>query len=187
MSTEHRCPRCGTVMIQQGAEAGKAIFSCRSCGFKDYVDLTSSDNSDYLAKRAALLGRIRTGIFDWEATSWDNIRKDIVDFTTRYDAARADITFKVATIACLTDGFHNMNSEKYKECKQIFKISEKVYKRYTKDPSSYSIPQVDTTATMMEYEEYRALFKKCRYDFRQKKFLWKIAFFFFKKLIPKPF
>lgn len=180
-----RCKRCGSIMVQKGAENQQVIYHCNSCGYNEYIAMNTSDNSAYWQMRSALLGRVRKGIIDWEVTGWDYLRNDILDFTASYEAARYDIYFKIATIACLTKGFHDMNNEKYKDCKRLFKVTEGVYKKYRKDPMAQEHFKSETGSSgMVEYEEYRQLYKKCLYDFRCTQFAWKIVFGIGKKLIP---
>ena len=182
-----RCPRCGAIMAQKGAERSRVAYHCNCCGHNEFVELKNEDNSDYWMKRAALLGRVRHGIIDWDTTGWDYLMKDILDFTQNYEAARFDIYFKISMIACLTKGFHNMKTAEYRECKRIFKVTEKVYKRYCKDPDAKKNFESETGADgILEYEEYRQLYKKCLYDYRCTQLLWKVLFSLGKKLVPIP-
>ena len=184
---DYRCARCGSIMKQTGSEHGKVIYHCNSCGYNDFVALANDDNSDYWQKRAELLARVRKGIFDWQTTNWEYLRKDIVDFTGRYDAARYDMYFKMALIACVTDGFHDLNSEKYKQCKMIFKVTEKIYKSYLKDPEAKAHFEKETgNSGVIEYEEYREMYKRCRSEYRNTKIFWKAFSMIAKKLVPIP-
>lgn len=183
-SNDHRCSQCGSKMVQTGTEYQTAIYHCRSCGNNEYVQISVNENTDYLHKRSMILGRVRKGIIDWEVTQWDTLRNEIMDFTIAYHAARNDIYFHMAIIACLTKGFHDLDDRRYKECKRIFKITEKVYKRYCKNPSV--VPEEMGTTGATEYEDYRQQYKKCRNEFRNTKLAWKLLFSVGKKIIPIP-
>ena len=184
MKNERRCQQCGSKMVQTGTEYNTAIYHCRSCGNNEYVQMAANDNSEYLHRRSMLLGRVRKGILEWEVTQWDALRLEIIDFTNAFHAARNDLYFQMAIIACLTKGFHDLDDEKYKECKRIFKVTEKVYKRYAKHPEN--LPAEMGTTGAMEYEEYRQLYKKCRSEYQGQKLIYKALFAVGKKLIPIP-
>ncbi len=183
-NNDHRCPRCGSQMIHKGTERETAIYHCQSCGYNEYVKVTDDNTADYLHKRSMLLGRVSKGIIDWEITQWDVLRGEILDFVAAFHAARNDIGLKMAVIACLTKGFHDLDSKKYKECKQIFKVTERVYKQYSKNPSVMPVEMADTDA--MEYEEYRRMYKACRYEFLGTKTAFKLIFRIGGKFIPIP-
>lgn len=182
MSVQTVCSRCGAEMTQQGAENGKARYHCGFCGNNMYVDMSSSDNAEYWEKRSALLGRVKLGIIEWKTTQWEYLSRDIIAFTTNYQDAAEDVCFKMAIIACVTSGFHNMTKEKYNDCNRIFKLTEKIYKNYRKDkgvdPNNF--PHEDDVRT---YKEHRAMYKKCRNEYRNTKLLWKACFTVGKKLL----
>ena len=185
-SADYRCESCGSIMVQVGTERQKAINQCRACGRNEYIDLGDDDNMEYWHKRSDLLGRIRKGIFDWEITNWRILRDDIVDFTSRYEEARTDVYLMIALVACITQGFHIMDKEQYKECKAIFKVTEKMYKAYRKNPTAPSEFKVEKSSShVKEYEEYRNMYKKCQYEYQKEQLAWKIAFKMFKFLVPK--
>ncbi len=179
-----RCSVCGSKMVQTGMEYQTVIYHCRSCGNDEYVKMTLGENTEYLHRRSMLLGRVRKGIIDWEITQWDDLRNEILDFTTSFQEARNDVYFKMAIIACLTKGFHDLDNQRYKECKSIFKITEKVYKRYTKNPAV--IPEEMGNSGVMDYEEYRQMYKKCKYDYQNTKLMYKLLFSVGKSFIPIP-
>ncbi len=183
-NNDHRCSQCGSKMVQTGTEYNTAIYHCRSCGNNEYVQMAVNDNAEFLHKRSMLLGRVRKGILDWEITQWDTLKIEIIDFTNAFHAARNDIYFQMAIIACLTKGFHDLDDKRYKECKRIFKITEKVYKRYSKHPENVPVEMGNTGA--MEYEEYRQMYKKCKNDYKSHKLLYKAIFTVGRKLIPVP-
>ena len=183
-NNDHRCKECGAKMDQIGTEYQTAIYKCKYCGHTEYVQFAPGDNTEFLHKKSMLLGRVRKGILDWEVTNWDVLRNEIMDFMTANHAARNDIYFRVAIIACLTKGFHDLDDQRYKECKRLFKVTEKVYKRYIKDPTAFASDFEN--GGVFEYEEYRNLYKKCRSDYRNTKLAWKLAYTVGKKLIPIP-
>ena len=185
--SDYRCKRCGAMMAQMGQEGNKVRFHCKSCGYNDFVTMSSDDNSNYWHERSELLSRIRNGIFDWQTASWDYLRKDVIYFTGKYEAARSDIYFKIALVACVTEGFHSMDTERYRQCKIIFKATERIYKEYLKDPNpTAKFAKQTGNSDMTDYEEYRDLYKRCRNEYRNGKIWWKIIFFFAKKAFPMP-
>ena len=184
-NTEVKCKRCGAAMNQKGSMHDQVLYECPFCGYTEYVTLNNDSNSDYWIKRNHLLGRVRAGTIDWQTTDWDYLKKDILGFMTNYDVAQYDIYIKVGLIACLTKGFHDLDSQNYLECKRIFKGTEKIYKRYRKDPLAREHFSKETgDAGITEYEEYRHLYKKCLYDFRSEQIAWKILFKLGKKIVP---
>ena len=131
------------------------------------------------------LGRVRAGVTDHMGTNWDLLLKDINQFMMNHEASQYDIYFKVGIIACITRGFHNLDSQNFSECKRLFKGTEKVYKRYRKDPIAKEHFAKETGESgISEYEEYRHLYKKCLYDFRSEQIAWKLLFTVGKKIIP---
>ena len=181
---DHRCSQCGSKMVQTGTEYQMAIYHCRSCGNTEYVQITVNEKTEYLHKKSMLLGRVRKGVIDWDVTQWDALREEIMDFMTAFHAARNDIYMHMAIIACLTKGFQDLDDRRYKECKRIFKITEKVYKRCRKNPSLTADEFGETGA--VDYEEYRQKYKKCRNEYRNTKLAWKLAYTVGKKIIPIP-
>ncbi len=183
-NNDHRCSQCGSKMVQTGIENNTAVYHCKSCGNNEYVELSQNDHAEYYHRKNMLLGRVRKGIIDWEVTQWDVLRGEIIDFTSAYQEARNDIYFEMAIIACITSGFHILDDKKYRECKQIYKITEKIYKRYMKHPEA--LPKQMENSGIVEYEEYRQMYKKCKYDYQNKKLVYKVLFTVGKKLVPIP-
>ena len=172
-TSDQRCAACGTIMTQTGSFEGKVIYKCKGCGRQETVELAVGDNSVYQIGRADLLTRTAKGVLDWKITQWDALRRDVQDFMGRYDEARKDIHLHMAIIACVTYGFHNMNTEIYRESKHIFKLTERIYKQHCKllkKTGGGSIQNVE------RYEEYRSMYKICRNEYRNTKLAWKIAF-----------
>ncbi len=184
VNNEYICPKCGSPMKQTGSDYQNVGYRCPCCGNSIVVAMTSEENSEYWHQRQELLHRVRMGVLEWQTTGWDRLAKDIVSFMSKHEKASNDVCFKIATIACLTNGFHTLNSEKYKESCAIFKITERAYKSHIK--SNTDVQGLNTADDVATYKEYRAMYKKCRNDYRNTKMLWKIVFFFAKKLI-KPF
>jgi hypothetical protein len=144
--------------------------------------LSCVDNAEYWDRRSALIGRVKLGIIEWQTTAWEYLARDIVSFTSSYDDAADDVLFKIATIACITQGFNDMSKESYHKCNQIFKLTEKTYKRYRKDKpvAKSSFPHAEDVNT---YKEYRKMYKKCRNEYRNTKLLWKACFTVGRKLL----
>ncbi len=179
--TDTNCPRCGGEMKQTGGENNRVRYHCPFCGSDAYVELSSDDNVEYWHKRAEILERVRIGVFEWKTAPWDYICRDVVNFMGRYEEASVDVRLKMALVACMTQGFHAMDAEKYKECKMIFKATEKIYKAHLKalERAMREFPKAEDIAV---YEEHRALYKKCRDEYRNTKLLWKAGFFVVKKI-----
>jgi hypothetical protein len=112
--------------------------------------------------------------------------KEIHDFITHYPEANVDIYFTMALIACYTNGFCDMDAVKYKKCKSMYKATEKVYKKYIKEPNAKTIYAKETgDSGIAGYEEYRAMYKKYWFEYQKNKLAWKIAFKLCKFLVPK--
>lgn len=180
---EVRCPRCQSLMKQTGSMNGKTQYGCAFCGNTKLIDIPIEKNLNYWNTRAALLTRVRNGILDWQVTNWNQLRKDIFDFIGRYEEARSDVYFKISIVACITEGYHVLNADRYKEAKAIFRLTEKQYKLETKNLKQATDPEM--SRAMVEYEEFRNLYRQCRSEYRNKKIYWKILTFFFKTLIFK--
>ena len=178
---DKRCGTCGTTMTQTGSFEGKVTYKCKGCGRQETVELSVEDNSVFWTKRAELLARTAKGVLDWKITQWDALRRDVQDFVGQYEEARRDIHLHMAIIACVTYGFHNMNTEVYRESKHIFKMTERIYKQHCKllkKTGDGNIKNVE------RYEEYRSMYKICRNEYRNTKLAWKIVFSVL-KTIPK--
>jgi hypothetical protein len=132
-----------------------------------------------------MIGRIREGMSDWQATQWDRLEKDLVDFINRYAPLEHDIELQIARIACITSGFNMIDDQKYKSCKARFKIMDKVYKSELKRLKKIS-KKPELSETMEGYQEARAKYLKLRNQYLEQKFLWKI-FFSVTKLLRKFF
>ncbi len=170
-------------MIHVGTEKQTAIYHCKNCGYDRFAPLPPGSGG-YLRRRSMLLGRVENGVIEWELTQWDDLRREISDFTAAFDMARNDIGLKMAVIACLTKGFHDLDDERYKECKRIFKITEKVYKQYAKNPNA--VPDGMNNTDAADYEKNRLMYKSCRYDYLGHKTAYKLLFKLGIKLIPVP-
>lgn len=178
-----KCAQCGAKMKQVGMEGSVALYHCPCCGYDATVTVAVDANSEYLVKKTELLSRCMNGIADWKTTSWDYLRKDLLDLMSRYEDARSDIRLNMAVLACNTHGFHYITAENYKECKVTYKLTEKLYKVTLR--SLKQKPDVKMTEQVEDYKQNRALYKKCRNDYRNTKIAWKIVFSVFKKLLLK--
>lgn len=178
------CPKCGSLMTQTGSDSKNVGYHCQCCGHNAVIAMTTEENAEYWHARQELLHRVRMGVLEWQTAPWDYLSRDIVAFMSRNERASNDVSFKMATIACITHGFRNMTKEKYKECAAIFKMTERSYKKYIK--TSDDNCGFENTEDVNSYRDYRKMYKKCRNEYRNTKILWKIAFALAKKLI-KPF
>jgi predicted nucleic acid-binding Zn-ribbon protein len=178
------CEKCGSPMTQTSSDMKHAAYHCKCCGNNVLMEMSMENNADYWHMRTELLQRVRVGIMEWQTTGWDNLAHDIASFMGRNEKANHDVNFKIATIACITSGFHCLNEERYRECKVIFKITEKAYKIYLKNPPmgrGFASPEDADT-----YKEYRAMYKKCRADYRNTKALWKMLYTIAEKFLKLP-
>ena len=176
----YQCPQCGALMTQTGADATTARYKCDFCGFIKLFSLTDQSNAEFLQKKSDFISRINLGFVDWRVTQWDSLHRDLLNFISRYEIAKDDIQLHLGLIACLTSGFQVLDKEKYRQCKIIFKFTEKMYKQQLKMLKK----QADTNLykSVNEYKEMRAKYKKCRNEYRNKKLVWKAVFFVFKKM-----
>lgn len=179
--TDNKCPVCGAEMKQTGANGNRVIYHCIYCGTDGYIEISSDENVEYWQKRADILERVRVGVFEWKTAPWDYIRHDVINFMGRYEDASVDVRMKMALIASMTSGFHMVDSTQYKECKAIFKITEKVYKTQMKELQR-AMREFPKDGDVAAYQEYRVLYKKCRDEYRNTKFAWKAGFFILKKI-----
>ena len=174
-----KCPQCAAQMKQTGTVQGSICYQCEFCGAAKMVKQDEDEaNAVYFMKRAELLSRVRKGILNWQGTNWDLLYRDVADFLGQYEEARTDTYFKMAIVACLTEGYNTMDKERYKRCKAIFKVTEKCYKmemRALKEAHK----EVEEKR-LSEYEEFRNMYRQCRSEYRNTKIYWKIIQFVFK-------
>lgn len=178
-----KCPQCGAKMKQVGAQGQTSLYHCPCCGNDISVNIPTDSNTEYLAKKTELLSRIMGGVADWKTASWDYLRKDLLDFMSRYEDARTDIRLNMAVLACITHGFQYITAETYKECKVTYKLTEKLYKANLRMLKQK--PDLKTQEQIEDYKQNRALYKKCRNNYRNTKVAWKIVFSVLKKLLLK--
>ena len=176
----HQCPQCGAIMTQKGADMNTARYRCGSCGFIKSVTLGDEGNVEYEQRKSDLLSRVRLGFVDWRVTQWESIQRELLDFIGRYEAARSDIQLQMSVVACITNGFQMMDAEKYKQCKILFKVTEKIYKQQMKMLKQQTNSKLYESVN--DYADLRAKYKKCRNDYRNTKLMWKTVFFIFKKV-----
>jgi len=176
----NQCPQCGSLMKQIGADLETVQYRCPACGFIKAVPVGDDGNAEYTQRRMMILSRIRAGFIDWRVTQWDRLHHELVDFISRYEAAQTDIQLQMSLVACITNGFNFMDAEKYKQCKVLYKFTEKMYKQHLKVLKNQADPKL--TESVNEYKELRAKYKKCRNEYRNTKLAWKAVFFVFKKL-----
>ena len=176
----YQCPQCGATMMQKGADMNAARYRCGSCGFMKSVSLGEEGNLEFDQRKSDLLARVRLGLVDWRVTQWDTIQKELLDFIARYEAARNDIQLQMCVVACITNGFQMMDADKYKQCKILFKVTEKIYKQQMKMLKQQTDSKLYESVN--DYADLRTKYKKCRNDYRNTKLMWKTAFFIFKKI-----
>ena len=177
-----KCEQCGSKMKQIGAEGNVAFYHCPACGLDATVTLENEENSERLVKKTELLARTARGIAEWETASWDYLKKDLLDFMARYEDERLDIRMEMALLASITHGFHYITEENLKECKTLYKLTERLYKVLLRELKLNFDPKKSENAE--EYKKNRALYKKCLDDYRGKKIMWKAAFSVLKMFSP---
>lgn len=183
MENTYQCPQCGDMLMQVGADVSAARYRCKSCGYIKSVEITGTVNAVLIQQRAELLSRIRVGLIDWKITQWSTLQKDIFQFMTNYESMKNDIELQMGIIACMTHGFNLIDSDKYKQCKIMFKLTEKMYKQSLKSLKEKADSELYTSVS--QYKDQRAKYKKCRNDYRNTKLAWKGIFFIGKKLLLK--
>ena len=177
-----KCVQCGAKMKQVGAEGGQALYHCASCGFDTAIAMENDANVDFLMKRTELLARTANGIAQWDSTAWDYLKKDLLDFMARYEDAKIDIRLEMALLASVTHGYHYITEENLKECKTLYKLTERLYKGLLRELKKELDPKKAENAE--EYKKNRILYKKCMNEYRNKKLAWKVAFTVVKRFIP---
>ena len=176
-----QCPVCGGLVRRDGADMQYAYYLCLSCGNRDAVPLAEDGNLGFALEKRELLGRIRLGMVEWQATRWDQLYTDLIQFANRYDAAQTDIQLQIGLVACITKGFNTLDPETYGRCKKLFKCTEKLYKRHLKVLKQQADPSLSESVT--DYRESRDKYIKCRNEYRNTKLAWKAVFFVLKKLL----
>ena len=177
-----KCSQCNARMEQTGTVKGAVCYRCEFCGQVEMIKQEAEQgNAVYWMQRAELLARVRRGILDWQGTNWDLLYRDVADFLGSYEEAREDTYFRIVLVACLTEGYNTMDKEKYKRCKAIFKVTEKVYKMELHNLKE-THKELDQKQ-MTEYEEFRNMYKQCRSEYRNTKIYWKILQFAFKRIV----
>lgn len=171
--SEKKCANCGSVMVMTGSAAGRQIFHCKCCGHDDYVEISQDGASAYAAQRAQLLNRVAQSVLGTAVGQWDYLYRDVLDFMGNYEEARRDAILQMAVAACITRGFSDMDSKKYRETKAIFKLTEKMYKSHLKAIKLQGKGQIKDVG---QYEDYRIRYKKIRNEYRNTKLMWKIAY-----------
>ena len=83
-------------------------------------------------------------------------------------------------IACITKGFNMMDAERYRQCKNIYKFTKKIYKQHLKTLKAKADAELLETVT--DYKDSQSKYLKCRNEYRNTKLMWKAVFFIFRKL-----
>ncbi len=177
-----KCDRCGSFMKQVGAEGQTVLYHCSACGANATVSVAADGNTELIAGKTELLVRVSTGIAAWETTQWDYLKRDLLDFMARYPDVKSDFRMQMALLATITHGFHYVTEETYKECKTVYKLTDKLYKCMVR--AMGDVPDPGAVESSEEYKKNRALYKKCVNDYRNTKLAWKLAFSVVKKLVP---
>ena len=103
----------------------------------------------------------------------------------RYEQAKYDLQLNVALLASITSGFHYITAETYKECKTVYKLTQKLYKVMLRQLKKK--PDAKMTEEAEEYKKHRASYQKCRNDYLGTKIMWKALFSILKKFNPLSF
>ena len=178
-----QCPICGTPLNQEGADTTKIYYHCVACGHNLSVSISNDEgNAEFTLRKREILSRVRMGFVDWRVTQWDRLQADLIDFMGRYESTQTDIQLQVAILACITKGFNVMDAEKYKQCKALYKMTEKIYKLHLKSLKKQMDPNLYESVS--DYKESRTKYKTCVNQYRNTKMAWKVLFFFIKKLVP---
>ena len=155
-----KCPVCGGPLNQEGADMECAYYRCVACGHLATVKVKLDENAAYALGKRELTARIREGLLNWQLTHWDRLQ--------------------MGQVACITHGFNVMDAEKYRQCKLLYKQTERMYKHHLK---MLKIQQdAAMTDSVNAYSEQRLQYKKCRNNYLNTKLAWKILFTVLKKL-----
>ena len=183
----NQCPKCGGLLVQDGADMAAVYYHCTACGDQIAVPISEEGgvNAVYAQRRRDVMGRLRMGFVDWRVTQWDRLYTDLIDFINRYEEAQHDIQVQMGLVACITRGFNIMDAERYKQCRNLFKLTERMYKTHLKALKAQVNPEL--YETVAEYKESRARYKRCLNQYRNTKLAWKAVFFVVKKIVPLGF
>lgn len=181
------CENCSGTMSMSGHDGIFVNYTCDYCGHTEKVPFQSEKEAQFYMdteKREHYI-RLREGLLDWEATNWYQLHKDIEGFINKHHELRDDLQFQMALVACLTKGYHQMDYEKYKQCKSIFKKIDKIYKARLKDLKAQS-KKLLLSDSMTDYRTSRVKYIGLRNEFLRTKtawkLVWKLAKFLFNKI-----
>ena len=105
-------------------------FECVACGHREkYIFNDENEANEYFEEvKADMIAKVKLGLLDWQRTQWDVLHRALAEFVIDYPRFEMDIHIQMANIACITRGFQMIDDEKYKECKIMFSMADKVYK-----------------------------------------------------------
>jgi hypothetical protein len=180
----NQCPQCGGPVVQDGADMNNVYYHCSACGAMTTVPIGEDGNGEavYAQRKREILNRLHMGFLDWRVTQGDRLYTDLNDFITRYELAQQDIQMQMGLVACITRGFNMMDAERVKQCQNLFKMTEKMYKIHLKTLKKQMDPKLYESVS--DYKEARAKYKKCLNQYRNTKLAWKLLFTVVKKFVP---
>lgn len=169
-----RCAACGGIVSIRHFDRECVYFLCNACGKEDTYTFANEEESQFYMDEAkqALFGRLREGFIDWQVTNWSDLYKDFTAFLDEHPEFENDLQFRMALIACITDGFNRMDHQKYLQCKGRFKAADKMY-RFSLKQLKMQISNPDLEDSIEDYQTSRTKYVQLRNDYLQTKTAWK--------------
>ena len=177
---KNQCPICGGVLSQEGMDETTVYYKCVACGHMSTAPIEDVGNAECILKKRELITRIKLGVNDWQSAQWDRLHMDLQDYLVRYETEQTDLQLQMGLIACITKGFNVLDQDRYRQCKNIFKMTEQMYKSHQKVLKSQV--NVELSDSVNNYQVFRTKYIQCRNEYRNTKLMWKVLFFVLRRL-----
>ncbi len=173
---KRRCGDCGGAVEIQHFDSNCIYFMCKACGKEDTYTFQNEEEARFYMEEAQqeLFGRLREGFIDWQATNWDRLFKDFMAFLDEHPEFENDLQFRMAIVACLTNGYNRMDHEKYRQCKGRFKAADKMYRSSLRLLRT-QISNPELSDSIEDYQTSRAKYVQLRNEYLQTKTMWKMV------------
>ena len=187
MNVERReCKECGGQMRIDHMDKNGIYLVCPYCGTQEFYVFQNDEEARYYREEELLelMGRLRTGFWDWEKTNWEQLYKDFDKLIARQPYLEEDLSVQMARVACLTKGFQSMNAEIYRQCKILVKSGDKRYKRRMRILKA-QMKKPGLSDALCGYRVSRNQYAQIRNEYLQTKRLYKMLWKLVKKIIFK--
>ena len=173
---EKKCTECGGDVEILRFDLNCVWLECKACGNQVQYAFQSEDEANFYMdeKKQSLFGRLREGFIDWQMTDWNQLYSDFISFMEEHPEFESDLQFRMAIVACLTNGFNRMDREKYRQCKSRFKVADKMYHRRLKLMET-QIANSKLADSIEDYQMSRTKYVQLRNEYLQTKMIWKMV------------